>query len=69
MNNYHFSVMSFNVLAECYCDSISYPYAYTSSLDFRKRLIRIQKIISDLNPTIICLQELDNHEKLQLDQY
>ncbi|CAH0546185.1 unnamed protein product [Brassicogethes aeneus] len=59
-----FRVVSYNILADLYCDSdytrtVLFPYCppYALNIDYRKQLIR--KEISGFNADIICLQEVD----------
>ncbi|XP_049821947.1 2',5'-phosphodiesterase 12-like isoform X2 [Aethina tumida] len=59
-----FRVVSYNILADLYCDSdytreTLFPYCppYALSIDYRKQLFR--KEITGYNADIICLQEVD----------
>lgn len=62
--NNEFRVVSYNILADLYCDSdftrtVLHPYcpAYALTLDYRKQLV--MKELIGYNADIICLQEVD----------
>ena len=51
-----FSLMSYNILADCYCLSSYFPYAQHCNLASTNRFPRIIQEIKSLNTDIICLQ-------------
>ena len=52
-------VMTYNILAECYCNARIYPYCPTNALksDYRRALALEQ--VFEYNADIVCLQEVD----------
>ncbi|CAH2066567.1 unnamed protein product, partial [Iphiclides podalirius] len=65
LNNTSFRCVTYNILADLYCDSdftrnVLHPYCppYALQIDYRKQLI--MKELQGYNADIICLQEVDN---------
>ena len=53
------SVMTYNILADCYCLPNYFPYAQHSILSFTYRAPKILNEIKSTNADIICLQGTD----------
>ena len=53
--------MSYNVLADCYTNQEFFPFASLDNLQFLNRFPKNIRSIMQLNPDIICLQEVDNY--------
>ena len=56
----HFSIFSWNVLADCYSRLGQFPYCPQPSLLFSSRLPRILALISASRADVLCLQEVDH---------
>lgn len=41
----HLSIISYNILADCFCDAPHFPFCDAESLDFKERLPKIVKRI------------------------
>ncbi|KAJ3130525.1 hypothetical protein HK098_000090 [Nowakowskiella sp. JEL0407] len=58
-SGFHFSIMSYNVLAQCLVRRTLYPFSSKESLKGKIRVPRVINEIIQLNPDIACLQEID----------
>eukprot|EP01017_Pseudomicrothorax_dubius_P034965 TRINITY_DN4846_c0_g3_i2.p1 TRINITY_DN4846_c0_g3~~TRINITY_DN4846_c0_g3_i2.p1 ORF type:complete len:153 (-),score=11.94 TRINITY_DN4846_c0_g3_i2:158-616(-) len=56
------SILSFNILADCYCPPEFFPYADKQILLHSYRAPLIVKQIGELDADIVCLQEVDHYE-------
>jgi mRNA deadenylase 3'-5' endonuclease subunit Ccr4 len=54
-NVHHLKVLSYNMLADAYCNNYMFPYAYRGALIFNYRSKRILDEIEVSNSDIICL--------------
>ena len=55
-NSLKIKVMSYNILADAYCNNYMFPYARRGTLNFKFRSTRIIEEIRSSNSDIICLQ-------------
>jgi RNA exonuclease NGL2 len=55
-----FTVMSYNLLAQCLARRPFYPYTSKTALKLAPRHQLLREEIRRLNPTVACLQEVDN---------
>lgn len=53
-----FTCMTYNVLANMYCNHATFPYAHPLFLDWESRKRGIVKEISFYSPDVLCLQEV-----------
>ena len=55
-------ILSYNVLADCYCDKRNYPTKEKGEIDFVSRFEKLMKVIKRMDADIVCLQELDMYD-------
>lgn len=63
------SILSWNILADCYCDNNSFPNVNKKYLELNERISKIITIIKKIDADIVCLQEVDIFDELKLDDY
>ncbi|KAK9711103.1 RNA exonuclease ngl2 [Basidiobolus ranarum] len=58
-----FTILTYNVLAQCLIKRTLFPYATKKALRWGHRKTNILNEILSLSPDIVCLQELDKYEE------
>ncbi|CAK90954.1 unnamed protein product (macronuclear) [Paramecium tetraurelia] len=59
------SILSYNILADIYCEQSYFSYADFQNLKFLNRSTKIIDQLKNFNADILCLQEVDNIEFYQ----
>ncbi|KAI8812049.1 Endonuclease/exonuclease/phosphatase [Cladochytrium replicatum] len=65
-DGFSFSLMSYNILAQCLVKRELYPYADKQSLRMKHRYQNLIDEIRALSPDIACFQEVDNFEQMEV---
>jgi len=63
-----FRIMSYNILAEIYCNAHMYGYCPTRNLDPDYRRKKVLEQIRKYDPDIVCLQECDRRQFVQINK-
>ncbi|QCD90937.1 CCR4-NOT transcription complex subunit 6 [Vigna unguiculata] len=61
-DGFRFSLVSYNILAQVYVKSSSFPHSPSSSLKWKLRSNTILEVLKDLGADFFCLQEVDEFE-------
>ncbi|XP_014519410.1 carbon catabolite repressor protein 4 homolog 4 isoform X3 [Vigna radiata var. radiata] len=61
-DGFRFSLVSYNILAQVYVKSSSFPHSPSSSLKWKPRSNTILEVLKDLGADFFCLQEVDEFE-------
>ena len=63
-----FSVVTYNLLADCYATPSYFKLTHPATLCWRKRKAAVLAVLDALDSDIVCLQEVDHFESFLLPQ-
>ena len=58
-------LMSWNILAPCYCNGHFFKDVHPEALRWSRRAAQIRGVLFSMCPEIVCLQEVELHRPLE----
>ncbi|XP_068637233.1 carbon catabolite repressor protein 4 homolog 4 [Aristolochia californica] len=67
-NGFRFRIVSYNILAQVYVKSSSFPHSPSACLKWKARSQAILEVLKSLEADFLCIQELDEYENFYKGQ-